>query len=377
MTPAEPNTPPAPPPAAPPGPAGRRPPGPLQRLYAFLVSPRLAIALLVAVLACCLVGVTVVRDARAWELIFSTLWFNGLLVLLAISSGAAFFSRIWKRKLTLISGGLIVFHLSFMALLGGTVYDSLFHFKGVMRLTEGETLPNGELESYDRIEAGRFFDFGMLKGETTLVKMHRGYKVGGDDKRAAYELLVGEGDARTSATIYITEHLSAGGLRYFCSKEGYSVLVVMLDKDGNELYGAHVPLQSLPQAGGGRLYVTGSAMGAEPFPYPASPEPPRFRLLVTYWPSAVDRGGQVSFEVKPLEPDAPADRTRQGMVQVGERFDAGDAILVPQEIRYWVTMDVRYDPSLAVNMGSLAFGLLGMVLVLVGRLRQGARKKAA
>jgi len=40
-------------------------------------------------------------------------------------------------------------------------------------------------------------------------------------------------------------------------------------------------------------------------------------------------------------------------------------------------MDVRYDPGLVVNMGSLGFGLLGMVLTLVGRLRQGARKKSA
>src|SRR5512138_3627383 len=101
--------------AAPPA----RPPSVLEGAYAILTSPKLAIALLVAVLACCLAGVTVVRDARAWELIFATLWFNGLLVLLAISSGAAPFTRIWRRKLPLVSAGMILFHLRFLALLGG------------------------------------------------------------------------------------------------------------------------------------------------------------------------------------------------------------------------------------------------------------------
>ncbi|MBL0277582.1 MAG: hypothetical protein IPQ24_16135 [Anaeromyxobacter sp.] len=61
-------------------------------------------------------------------MIFSTLWFNGLLVLLAVSSAAAFFSRIWKRKASLVQAGMIIFHLSFLAVLGGVVVNSLFHF---------------------------------------------------------------------------------------------------------------------------------------------------------------------------------------------------------------------------------------------------------
>src|SRR5512138_3011950 len=113
---------------APAEPSAGRGQGHVGRAYAFLVSPRLAIALLVGVLACCVVGVTVYRGERAWQLIFSTLWFNGLLVLLAISSAAAFFTRIWRRKLTLVSAGMILFHLSFVGVLAGAVYNSLFHF---------------------------------------------------------------------------------------------------------------------------------------------------------------------------------------------------------------------------------------------------------
>lgn len=86
--------------------------------------------LLVAILACCVIGVTVLREERAWSLIFSTLWFNGLLVLLVVNVGFCFFGRIWGRKVTLISLGMILFHLSFIAMFAGIVYNSLFYFRG-------------------------------------------------------------------------------------------------------------------------------------------------------------------------------------------------------------------------------------------------------
>jgi len=359
-------------------PASQTSPSVLQRAYTFLVSPKLAIALLVAVLVCCTVGVTVFRGARAWELIFSTLWFNGLLVLLAVSSAAAFFTRIWRRKLTLVSVGMILFHLSFAALLGGVVYNGLFRFKGVLRLTEGETLPNGSLESYDVVEHGRLFDMARLRGKTTLVRLHRDFKVDGANKRAAYEIAVEDGAARATGIIYVTEYLDICGVRYFRSKEGYSALVIMYGKDGRELYGGHVPLQSLKQASGGYLYATGTAHGAAPLQFPAPPEHSLGELLLTYRPNTVvDRAGEVGFEFWPVGADGAPASVRKGQAPVGGLFDAGDVAFSPREIRYWVGMDVRYDPGLNVVLASLCLGLGGMVLTFVGRLRQGAARKRA
>lgn len=363
-------------PAAPRPPARRRLTA-TQRAYAFLVSPQLAIALLVGVLACLVVGVTFFRGERAWSLIFSTLWFNALLVLLAVSAGAAFFSRIWKRKLTLVSAGLILFHLCFMALLGGVVYRSLFSFEGWLRLSEGETLANTSQESYDRISAGRFFDFSRLRGTTTLVRMHRDYQVDGEDKRAAYEIVVEDGPRTVRKIIYVTEYMDLLGMRFFCQKEGYTVLVTLSDAAGKELYGAFVPLQSLAQADGSRMYVTGSAQEAQPFLFPPPPETARFELLVTYWPGVEHRTGQVSFKARPLGPDWKPGPESTGLVDVGQPWRVGDLSLRPVEVRYWVGMAVRTDPGLTVIMGSLALGLLGSFMVLVGRLRQGARRPLA
>ena len=129
----------------------------VRMIYGFLSSVKLALALFVVILVCCVAGVTLFRGERAWTLIFNTGWFNAILVLLVVNVGFCFFGRIWGRKVTLISFGMILFHLSFVAILGGIVYNSLFFFKGTIRLTEGESLPSGDLQSYDRADHGIFF----------------------------------------------------------------------------------------------------------------------------------------------------------------------------------------------------------------------------
>ena len=399
------------------------------RAFALLTSPVLAISLLLVVLACCVVGVTAVRGVRAGELIFSTLWFNALLVLLAVSSFAAFFGRIWRRKWTLVSVGMILFHLSFAAMLGGIVWNQLFFFRGVLRLTEGETLPNGLPDSYDWVEHGRLFDFSRLRGATTLVAMHRDYKVDGGNKRAAYEIAVGETAPRPHHVIYVTEYLDWDGVRFFCSKEGYSVLVVIAEAGGKELYGAHVPLQSYPRDGGTFHYAAGTSTEEVVFGFPPPPDGPLLGLALSYRPSTVqERQGEVTLRTWPAAsvtggpqvagaaggasgdpfgahadpltpPPAPpggpdphaavraggaqgpggppvaGKPEREGRVVVGAPFEAGPYTLTPREIRYWVGMDVRYDPGLRVVLASLCFGLGGMVVTFVGRIRQAAARR--
>lgn len=355
--------------------AAGRPPGPVRSAYAFLVSPRLALALLVVVLGCCVVGVTILRGPRANDLIFGTAWFNGLLVLLATSSAAAFFARIWKRKLTTVSVGMIVFHLSFALLLLGIVYNSLFYFWGVLRLTEGETLRNDRVESYDELERGRLFDMGRLRGATTLVRMHANLKIDGGDKRAAYEIEVGEGSERIRSIIYVTEYLDAGGIRFFCLKEGYSLLVVMSDGGGREIYGAHVPLQSFRQPDGAHLYASGTASAPAGFAFPPPPARPLAEVQVSYQPGRyVERMGAVGFRVRRLgAPILAVDRT--GEVPVGGKFEADGLAFSPREVRYWVGMTVRHDPGLPMIQASLWLGLAGMVLTFVGRLRRAGSKR--
>lgn len=334
-------------------------------------------ALLVAILSCCVLGVTILRGERAWSLIFNTLWFNGLLVMLVVNVAFCFFGRIWGRKLTLISSGMILFHLSFVAILGGIVYNSLFYFRGIIRLTEGETLPNGELQSYDSIDKGRFFNFSKLKGETTLIKMHKGYKVDGTDKQVAYEVVVGEGHSKKQGIIYVTHKLEHNEFGYFRDKEGYSILIVLYDRMGREIYGAYIPLQSLKQKDGGYLYITGTKVAPGSFPFPQTPLEPLFALQATYNPDPKkERGGDVIFKIWSLTKTGAKPEGKpgvEGKAAVGEKIWIGDYYLSANEVRYWVGMNMRYEPGKPIVLASLWVGLGGMVITTIGRMRKGKK----
>jgi hypothetical protein len=348
---------------------------PIHRLprmvYDFLASAKLAMFLLVVILVCCLAGTTVFRDKRAWEVIFSALWFNGLLVLLIINVACCFFGRVWGRRLTVISAGMILFHLSFVAVFAGIIYNSLFYFRGTIRLTEGETLPNGNPKSYDTIDQGRFFTFSKLKGETSLLKMHTGFQDDGKNKRAAYEVEVGYAPQKIHQTIYVTKNLEYRGFRYFPDREGYSALVILYDRSGNEIYGAHVPLQSLKQQDS-YLYTTGTKEGPLAIPFPQNPVDPRFTMNLTYMPDPKkERGGEVRFQLYPLTKrglDKEAHPTAAGDVPIGSRFDGGEYSLAVREIRYWTVMAVRYEPGQPIILTSLWVGLFGVTLTTVARI---------
>lgn len=351
-----------------------------QKIYKFLSSVKLAMVLLVAILACCLIGATLLRGERALNMIFNTLWFNGLLVLLVVNVAFAFFGRIWGRKVTLISFGMILFHLSFVAMLGAIIYNSLFSFRGSIRLTEGETLPSGKLDSYDYADYGRFFNFAKLKGETKLIRMHTGYEVNGTDRRAAYEIVVGEGGTKKQGVIYVTKSMEHNGFQYFNDKEGFSVVIILSNKQGEELYGAVVPLQSFREkdAKGNNvfLYATGTKDGPGNFAFPQEQREPLFLLQVAYRPSALkwkERNGEAFLQVWPLPtPGSPVGEKTlaEGKIPVGGRIEAGDYYLEAREVRYWVGMIVRHEPGKPIVLASLWVGLGGMIMTFFGRMRR-------
>jgi hypothetical protein len=348
--------------------------GIFRKIYELMASVKLAIGLLVAILVCCVVGVTIYRGDRSWTLIFGTLWFNGLLVLLVMNVVFCFFGRMWGRKLTMISLGMILFHLSFVAMCGGIIFNSLYYFRGVIRLTEGESLPSGKLESYDAAQWGRFFRLSKLKGETTLIKLHLGFKIAETDKKVAYEVAVGRGNREKQGIIYITHSLDHDGIGYFRDKEGYSVLIVLYDRLGKELYGAYVPLQSLKQKDDRYLYTTGTATIPGRFPFPQNPEKPLLDIQVTYQPTPLkERAGEVSFQVWPHSEERAKKSEKEaatGKASVGDKLKVGDHYLSVKEVRYWAAMNVLYEPGQPIVLASMWMGLGGMIITFLGRMRK-------
>ncbi len=394
-----------------------------RKIYDRLASAKLAMLLLITILACCLVGVTVFRGERASELIFGTLWFNGLLVLLVINTACCFFGRMWHRKLTVVSFGMILFHLSFVAMFLAIVFNSLFYFEGLLRLTEGETVTNSDLNSYDTSRKGVLFSFSRLKGETTLLQVRRGFKVDGEEKNIAYDIkMVNKGNEKLG-TVYTNNKFIFDGVEYIRDREGYSLLLVMNDRQGKELYGAHFPLQSFKQKDGSFLYATGTAVGPGMISYPAEKNKALFGMQVDYLlDSKIDRSGKVRFQVwPPMNMDGKEHKMGQGTpdgaaaphsmggmgggavgssgghamnpaakgsagtsgekhemkpladgtVKLNEKLAVGEHELSAKEVRYWVGMNVLYNPGKPFVLASLCVGLAGIVITTIGRMMRG------
>jgi hypothetical protein len=177
----------------------------------------------------------------------------------------------------------------------------------------------------------------------------------------------------------VTHPLSYAGTQYFRDREGYTVLVILYDAQGREVFGAFVPLQSMKQDDGSYLYTTGSRDGAGPVLFPHGDSRPLFLLEVFYQPDArVERIGEVSFHLWGLPPpgsdrlDAPL---ASGNGTVGQTIALGDYHLAVTEVRYWAAMDVRHDPGHPIVLGSLWVGLGGMLTTFVGRLLRRPRSE--
>jgi len=358
----------------------------IKKIYKFLSSATLAVFLLIAILICCLVGVTVLRGPRAWELIFNTTWFNSILALLVINVACCFFGRIWRKKFTVVSFGMILFHLSFVVMFLAIVYNSFFYFRGTLRITEGETVANNNPEIYDNYSRGKLFNPASLKGTTSFIKLHTGYKVDGENKRAAYEISVDENGFKKHDIIYATHKLVYNGIEYITNAEGFSVLVTLTDRDERTVYGAHIPLQSYFLSPGNFAYVTGykEKNSVKPFyiTFPQSPSEPLFFMGIRYFPSKIkERSGDVLFQISPyikenIDINTFNKTSREKQVAIGDKAVFGNYIVSPAEVRYWVSMNVSYDPGKPVILASLWLALLGIIITTIGRMvkRTNAKK---
>ncbi len=334
----------------------------------FLSSVKLALVLLVAILLACIVGVAFVPSPANKELVFRSLWFNALLALMVLNLVFCFFRRIVRRRLTPAYAGLVAFHLSLVLLCAGAIYNSLFFFQGALRLTEGEVLNGADEGSYDLIRKGPFFrqkeDFYVY-----FHRLHPFYAVDGTEKGVTNEVAVGESAEEAARKervfIYATRPYEYKGFKFHRNKDGFSPLFVLWDGAQRELYGAYSPLQSLKQEDGSYLYVTGTSLGPRSIAFPQNPLRPLFKLQTTYYPSrTVERTGDVLFRVRPLFPGHSPDDTKliEKKAAIGEKVRVGNYFMSMEEVRYWASMNVYYQPGSPLIAASFWLGLGGITL---------------
>ncbi|HAK59126.1 MAG TPA: hypothetical protein DCO77_01915 [Nitrospiraceae bacterium] len=65
----------------------------------------------------------------------------------------------------------------------------------------------------------------------------------------------------------------------------------------------------------------------------------------------------------------------KGKAAFGEKVKAGEYLLSLNEVRYWASLDVRYNPGLPVILTSFWVGLGGMVLTTGARFAQKKKQE--
>lgn len=353
--------------------------------FSFLWSTKIALGLLVIISLSCAVGV-LLPPAMGKEAVFTSYWFNLLLILLTVNIVSCITRRTMFLRLS--QAGTTVFHLGLVLLFIGVVYDQLFFFEGAIRLTEGETLNCAERTSYDWATKGRFFEVSKLKelGSIYFHKLHIAYQEGGKERARANEIAVGEDfKTRTTHAVYVTRPFVYKGFEFFRNeKDGYSPLFVLRDKSGKLLGGSYAPLQSIRQKDGTYEYRSGSALLPGSFDFPQYPgRPPVLRLQTVYRPHKTDkRTGDVSFQVWKATPyperadgEQQSEELFSGKAAFGERVRAGDYFLSMDEVRYWTSINVIYRPGLGVIFFSFWVTLAGLVLNIIQKTVKPIRKR--
>jgi hypothetical protein len=198
------------------------------------------------------------------------------------------------------------------------------------------------------------------------------YIVNGKNKGVAYEVTIGDIKQERTDVIYVTHPLEYKEFEFYVDKEGYSPLIILRDKEGRELYGAYIALQSIVQEDGTYLYTSGSAVAPGSFHFPQGPQfEPVFSLQMAYQPDEEDkRSGEVSFQAWTYEPSPWAEQHEgqelvKGKALLGERIEAGDYFISMEEVRYWASMKVIYRPGLMIIYSSFWLGLGGLTLSII------------
>jgi hypothetical protein len=111
-------------------------------------------------------------------------------------------------------------------------------------------------------------------------------------------------------------------------------------------------------------------------PFPQDPLKPLFDLQVAYRPSLLkgrERAGEAFYQVWTLQGEDPGPgghAAAERKATIGNRVNVGRYYLEAKEVRYWVGMNVRYEPGKPIVLTSLWVGLGGMILTFIGRMRR-------
>ena len=171
----------------------------------FFSSIRVAIALLTAIAVACAVAACLQEDA-AWEWVFSTWWFNGLLATLVVAVAVC---RVRRRPKGLRQMGSFLMHASLVLILAGAMLGGMFGQWGILELHVGET-QNAARTDRDTFPLG----FRVTLKDFTIER----YPSGMPEQFVSTVIIDEEGQKGIERTISVNQPLKYAGYSFYQAK---------------------------------------------------------------------------------------------------------------------------------------------------------------
>lgn len=294
--------------------------------------------------------------------------------------------------------GNLVFHVSVLGVLAGVAISALWGFKGSVIVPEGQAFSNN-LSQYDDFSAGGLFDRGSLTPFTLWVdrfdvSFERGAVQRGAARQFQIDGRLAEASGEPSAvTVEVNSPVIVGGTMVNLIGHGYAPVVTVTDAQGHVAFSG--PAVFLPQDGNFTSMGIIKAPDARPQrvafdavfvptqssekgvgPRSTFPDADNPMLWGTVWEGAPKVETGVPENVYSLD--------RTGLTQVMDgaapasfRLAVGQSYALPDgtTLRFdswkrWTKLQVSSTPGLPVVYGSVALGVLGLLLSLFVRPRR-------
>ena len=266
------------------------------------------------------------------------------------SDGRAY---IFARKGELAQWGSLLFHFSFLLMLGGVIFVLLTRYVGTMVITEGQAVTE---QSQDYLNTLRLPLIGM---------QHQGFQVGLDGFTPTYEqgmtgadfaadlVVLENGEIIKKQTVRVTQPLIYKGVSFLLDSFGFAPFFVLKDENGEELFSGYVNLSVLPPGQPDSFAVPGT----------------NFTLVAGFYPDMIIADGHLaSRSFVPLNPVFSLNVTEAGngvftgQLPLGGNVTFGGKSLAFSDLSYWTSYKVVRDPGKDVVFAAFWLGLLGLLI---------------
>lgn len=264
----------------------------------------------------------------------------------------------------------VLFHLSLLLIISGSILTQAFKFEGSFYLAEGQTWSN-KVENYLGYQKGPWFKPWMYPDfQLTLEKFTASYPLGEFPQQLSSQVvLLEQGNVIKKQTVQVVKPLRYKGFTIYQIKHGYAPEISLQNSEGQVLLDAVVSLSTNAQTEEYKDEITIPGIGLRV----------GLRFLPNFRQDSPTRYSSKSFE--PKNPglvvtvsDSENKIVFQGPLMVGKEINFQGYSLRFADYRQWSGFTAVLDPGFPVIFAGFILGTFGLVSMFFSRINTNHRE---